>query len=233
MTLTWAPASLGVQLLLLLGRGSRRFCTQVGVSQQEAFQEACWDPVALSSVAKVFTTHSSPDYMLPWQLKPQRESTGSAFVVGPRQLLTNAHVVADASALEVQRHGSGERFPARVVAAGHSCDLALVEVDSPAFWASDSSPPPLPLPLGSEMPRLREQVLIAGFPGGGGNADASGGVVSRLERVPYAHAGCSLLAVQVDTSVHQGSSGGPALRGGKVVRGPLPSRAACQSWLLH
>lgn len=33
---------------------------------------------ALQSIVKVFTVHSSPNYVLPWQNKPQRESTGAS-----------------------------------------------------------------------------------------------------------------------------------------------------------
>ncbi len=32
---------------------------------------------ALQSIVKVFTVHSSPNYYMPWQNKPQRESTGA------------------------------------------------------------------------------------------------------------------------------------------------------------
>ena len=33
---------------------------------------------ALQSIVKVFTVHSSPNYFMPWQNKPQRESTGAS-----------------------------------------------------------------------------------------------------------------------------------------------------------
>lgn len=33
--------------------------------------------LALDSVVKIFTVSSSPNYFLPWQNKPQRETTGS------------------------------------------------------------------------------------------------------------------------------------------------------------
>lgn len=34
---------------------------------------------------------------------------------------------------------------------------------------------------------------------------------------PYAHAGTTLLAVQIDAAINPGNSGGPALKDGRVV----------------
>jgi hypothetical protein len=37
---------------------------------------------SLQSIVKVFTVHSSPNYYMPWQNKPQRESTGAKRAAG-------------------------------------------------------------------------------------------------------------------------------------------------------
>lgn len=77
---------------------------------------------------------------MPWQKKPQRESTGSGAIVsvpdvpGGRAILTNAHVVADSTFVTVRRHGSSVKYPATIRAAGHEADLALLNVADPAFW---------------------------------------------------------------------------------------------------
>ena len=47
---------------------------------------------------------------------------------GGGRILTNAHVVRDAVRLRIQRFGSAEKFPARVVATSLECDLALIEI---------------------------------------------------------------------------------------------------------
>lgn len=39
--------------------------------------------VALDSVVKIFTVSSSPNYFLPWQNKPQRETMGSGILLLP------------------------------------------------------------------------------------------------------------------------------------------------------
>ena len=43
----------------------------------------------------VFVTKVDPNYAQPWQMCPQRSSTGSAFVIDneKRMILTNSHVV--------------------------------------------------------------------------------------------------------------------------------------------
>lgn len=47
------------------------------------------------SVSAVFVTKVDPNYSQPWQMCPQRSSSGSAFVVDTvkRHILTNSHVV--------------------------------------------------------------------------------------------------------------------------------------------
>jgi hypothetical protein len=65
-----------------------------------------------------------------------------------------------------------------VVAVGHDCDLALLTVTDPDFWATPGAM--LPLELG-EVPALQESVLVCGYPTGGDNTSITSGVVSRVE----------------------------------------------------
>ena len=83
---------------------------------------------------------------MPWQNKPQRETSGSGVVVavpvpGGVGVLTNAHVVADQTFVQVRRHGSSVKHQARVHAVGHECDLAVLTVDDPAFWVDATVAP--------------------------------------------------------------------------------------------
>ncbi|CAI5983862.1 unnamed protein product [Closterium sp. NIES-65] len=136
---------------------------------------------ALDSVVKVFAVASSPNYWLPWQSKPQREVTGSGFVVSGRRILTSAHVVADHTFVLVRRHGSPKKFLATVEAVAHDCDLALLSVKDPAsvgsgeggingggsgdaradseeFWEGMRA-----LELG-DVPLLQESIAVVGYP---------------------------------------------------------------------
>eukprot|EP00873_Tetraselmis_striata_P009409 jgi/Tetstr1/429673/TSEL_019570.t1 len=166
-----------------------------------------FDASLLDSVVKVFTVHSAPNCYMPWQMKAQRESSGSGFVVAPGRVLTNAHVVADGALVSVKRHGGGGRAPARVAAVGHECDLALLEVEEPGFWGAR---PPAPLRLG-RLPALQDAVAVVGFPAGGDNLSVTRGVVSRVDLTQYAHGAASLMALQIDAAINPGNSGGPAL----------------------
>lgn len=49
----------------------------------------------VSCTRAVFSVKVEPNYAQPWQMCPQRSSTGSAFVLDPaeRLILTNSHVV--------------------------------------------------------------------------------------------------------------------------------------------
>ncbi len=47
-------------------------------------------------------------------MKPQREVTGSGFVISNKRILTNAHVIAHQTTVMVRRQGLATKFPAKV-----------------------------------------------------------------------------------------------------------------------
>ncbi|XP_050207732.1 protease Do-like 10, mitochondrial isoform X2 [Mercurialis annua] len=167
--------------------------------------------LALDSVVKIFTVSSSPNYFLPWQNKPQRETMGSGFVISGKKILTNAHVVADHTFVLVRRHGSPTKYRAEVQAVGHECDLAILVVESEEFWEGMNC-----LELG-DIPFLQEAVAVVGYPQGGDNISVTKGVVSRVELTQYIHGATQLMAIQIDAAINPGNSGGPAIMGNKVA----------------
>ena len=66
----------------------------------------------------MFVTKVEPNYSQPWQMCPQRSSTGSAFVIdcGKRMVLTNSHVVSNATAVYLRRPGVAKKYKAEVLA---------------------------------------------------------------------------------------------------------------------
>lgn len=162
-------------------------------------------------VVRVYSTYQDPDYECPWQSVAPRGSTGSGVIVGPRRILTGAHVVANATFVQVQKQDDPTKVPARVLAISHDCDLALLELDDPAATAGIK-----PARIG-ELPRLREAVQVVGYPIGGEEVSITEGVVSRIEVQRYEHSQRHLLAVTVDAAINEGNSGGPVFARGKVV----------------
>lgn len=162
-------------------------------------------------VVRVYCTYQDPDYESPWQSVAPRNSTGSGVVIGKRQILTGAHVVANATFVQVQRQSDPEKVVARVVAISHDSDLALLEIDDPKFARGIA-----PARIG-DLPRLRDAVQVVGYPVGGEEVSITEGVVSRIEVQRYEHSQRYLLAVTVDAAINDGNSGGPVFARGKVV----------------
>jgi len=168
--------------------------------------------VAYPEVIRVFATSQDPDFDGPWQARTPSNSTGSAVVIGKGLLLTGAHVVANATFLQVQKPSQPDKAIARVRAVSHDCDLALLEVVEPPDFLADIAPAEL-----GPMPKLRDEVAVVGYPVGGEEISITEGVVSRIEVQRYSHSQRHLLAVTVDAAINAGNSGGPVFGDGKVV----------------
>jgi len=163
------------------------------------------------SVVRIYATAQSPDYQVPWQSQPPESSTGSGVVIAPGRVLTGAHVVADATFLQVQKVSDPNKLVARVEAICHDADLALLAVDDSAFMKGIT-----PDKLGT-LPRLRDRVSVVGYPIGGEEISITEGVVSRIEVQRYSHSERMVLAVTVDAAINDGNSGGPVYKNGKVA----------------
>jgi len=125
---------------------------------------------------------------------------GSAFVVGPRLLITNAHVVdAGEPVLAV----GPVRIPVKIVRKDEKNDLAVISVGVDLTSAF--------LPLSKEAVTPGEQIFAIGNPEGL-EKTISQGIVSGLRT----HGDRDLL--QITSPISHGSSGGPILdASGKVV----------------
>lgn len=164
-----------------------------------------------SSIVKIYTTQAAPDYFTPWRLLTPSQSSGSGSVIMGNRILTNAHVVADASYVQVQKHNDANRYTARVVFVSHSSDLALITVDDLTFFTGVE-----PLDIGT-MPGAQEEVYVFGYPMGGRTLSITKGILSRVEQQVYAHSGDFLLAGQIDAAINPGNSGGPVIVDQRIV----------------
>jgi len=163
-----------------------------------------------SAIVKIYSSSKEPNYKKPWVSTTSR-SSGSGAVINNNLILTNAHVVANSTFLEVQKYNSAKRYIAKVVAVSHELDLALVTTEDENFFKDIK-----PLNIGT-LPQSEDKVLVFGYPMGGKTLSVTSGVVSRIEHQRYAHSAQKFLAIQVDAAINPGNSGGPALIDGKIV----------------
>jgi S1-C subfamily serine protease len=164
-----------------------------------------------SAVVRIYSTEQEPDYDSPWQARSPSSSTGSGVIIATRRILTSAHVVADATFIQVQRISDTNKVVARVIGICHDSDLALLEVEEATFMRG------VKVPKLGDLPTRRDRVAVVGFPVGGDELSITEGVVSRIEVQRYTHSQRYLLAVTVDAAINHGNSGGPVFRKGKVV----------------
>lgn len=165
------------------------------------------------SVVKIYATIQREDYAWPWQPAAPIATSGSGFIIGKKRILTNAHIVSDARFIEVQREGQARRYPAEVTFIGHDCDLAVLKVLDPEFYAQAA-----PMELGDRLPGLNEEVIALGYPMGGERLALTKGVISRIDYQIYTHSQVdSHLAIQMDAAINPGNSGGPVLFNDRVV----------------
>jgi len=138
-----------------------------------------------------------------------RSASGSGFLIREDGLVvTNAHVVSDATRIQV-RLQDGRRFEGKVIGKDTRVDLALVKVEGvrglPVLSLGDSN-----------RLRVGEFVLALGHPFGL-EQTVSLGIVSR-KGPPLQVAAPGFDFIQTDASVNPGNSGGPLVNmAGEVV----------------
>ncbi|MDH3973477.1 MAG: trypsin-like peptidase domain-containing protein [Deltaproteobacteria bacterium] len=162
-------------------------------------------------IVKIYASQSSPDYLNPWRSGAATQVSGSGCIVEGNRILTNAHVVANSTYLEVRLHGSSKRYKAKALKVAHEVDIALLEVEDESIFAGIS-----PLKLG-KLPEAQQEVLVYGFPIGGDSLSITKGILSRIEHQSYVHSGDYFLAGQIDAAINPGNSGGPVIVDGKIA----------------
>jgi S1-C subfamily serine protease len=138
---------------------------------------------------------------------------GSGFIISADgQVVTNAHVLGDATQMRV-RLASGERIGATLVGIAPDKDLALIKLDS-----ADAL---VPAVLGdSEALRVGDDVVAIGNALGlSGDPTVTRGVVSAKNRTIEEQDGAIIDgAIQTDAAINPGNSGGPLFNAaGQVV----------------
>lgn len=139
--------------------------------------------------------------------EPQARGEGSGFIVSPDGvILTNAHVVADASEVTVRLTDRRE-FTAKVIGVDQRTDVAVIKIDGKN----------LPTVRFGDASKLRpgEWVIAIGSPFGFDNSVTAGIVSATSRSLPD---GQYTPFIQTDAAVNPGNSGGPLFNmAGEVV----------------
>ena len=173
------------------------------------------DPKSASTiertVVKVFATSRNPDPYKPWTKHSPSESTGTGVIIEGKRILTNAHVVAYASQVQVQAHQAGDKISATVESISPGIDLAVLKLEDETLFETHP-----PLARASTLPDIKEPVMAYGYPTGGTSLSITKGIVSRIEFTSY-NLTVSGLRIQIDAAINSGNSGGPAIAGDKMI----------------
>jgi len=155
-----------------------------------------------NAVVLVRVTSQGRSVAQPWVATGVESSSGSGVMIEPGLILTNAHVVENATFIQVELLHVDDPVEARVEAMNHQVDLALLRVDLPEGFT-------LSAPRVGDLPRMRDRVVIGGYPIGGNEISFTAGVVSRIDVDFYSQSGIKNLMVQTDAAINPGNSGGP------------------------
>ncbi|MFM9173335.1 MAG: S1C family serine protease [Acidimicrobiaceae bacterium] len=127
------------------------------------------------------------------------------------EILTNAHVVEDATEVVVRFAGETEPRVAKVLASDLGNDLALIKVDATGLVAATFAKP------GSV--RIGDTVVAIGYALAlDGGPTVTSGIVSALKRTIETDSGALNSLIQTDAAISSGNSGGPLVNlKGEVV----------------
>ena len=150
-------------------------------------------------------------FKVPIPFQSEGYSLGSGFIINEQgYILTNAHVIHNATDIRVVLSERRKEYPARIVGADRVTDTALIRIEPDHLLTV--------LPLGnSDRLRIGEMVLAIGNPLGLRHSVTSG-IVSATERISPGLNEKLLDFIQTDSAINPGSSGGPLVNlHGEVV----------------
>lgn len=142
----------------------------------------------------------------------QGGSVGTGIIItDDGEIVTNAHVVDDASEIRVRLAGETEPRPATLIGSDPSNDLALLRISGEGYPSVTFADP--------DSIRIGDEVVAIGFALDlDGAPSVTRGIVSALGRTISTRGGALDGLVQTDAAISSGNSGGPLVNSaGEVV----------------
>ncbi|MFM9133626.1 MAG: S1C family serine protease [Actinomycetota bacterium] len=161
--------------------------------------------VGNTSVAKAAAV-ISPSIVTIDSLAEDGESIGTGIIISSDgDVVTNAHVVEDATEVRVVLNGETEPREARVLASDPGNDLALVRIENITGLTAATFADPDSLAVG-------DQVVAVGYALDlDGGASVTSGIISALNRTMQNEDGALNALIQTDAAISSGNSGGPLI----------------------
>ncbi len=134
-----------------------------------------------------------------------KKGVGSGAIIDKRgYIVTNHHVIEDASKLEVTL-ANGKKYNAKLVGSDPDTDVAVLKINAPSSEL-------VVIPMGSsDNLKVGQKVLAIGNPFGLGQTLTTG-VISSLGRALRSPTGALVEdVIQTDASINPGNSGGPLI----------------------
>ena len=177
-----------------------RVPTVVNLSKVNAGQKLSAAEVYASNINSVvgITTQITTNI---WGQQVAQAASGSGFVISSDgYILTNYHVIEDATSVSVQ-FKNGEKYPAVIVGGEEDNDVAVLKIDATGL---------APVVLGSSSDLVvGEDVVAIGNPLGEMTFSETRGIVSALDKPLTMSDGTVLNVLQTDCAINAGNSGGP------------------------
>jgi len=133
----------------------------------------------------------------------ETEGQGSGFIIDKEgRILTNYHVIENASKIYVTLHGREKQIPASIVGTDKTHDLAVIQIKVPELR---------PMTLGDSSNLLVGQKVYAIGNPFGLNGTLTLGIVSSIRGIREPDGMQIEDAIQTDAAINPGNSGGPLL----------------------
>lgn len=140
-------------------------------------------------------------------------SIGAGFFIGPNLIVTNTHVVDNATDITVRSYNSSALYDATVIAKNYTTDIAIIKINDWADYIETNDYSVLEI-VSSRNLKPGDTVWSIGHPWGL-YWTVSHGITSSADRRIDA---TMMYYIQTDAATHQGNSGGPLLNSdGDVV----------------